>query len=346
MHMTEIITHDEIRAQFADSVGGEAQLASWFANRTFKDVGARAARLLDEAAGEALALIEKVNRAVDDTGLREWHTSSDADLVRRYVRFWAAWQRAGSQTANWMVTGPANFPVQRNQQRMATEDRRWEELSAFRKQAPARAIKRAQRIRKAALGATGMMDSELADLQDRHDKRVARQAMMKAVNALIRKHKLTEVGDGPARLADMAREANHPIDEAVALSVLTPSGFGARGFERFSLTNNNAEIRRLAARIEQVKAKLARAEAVESGEAENRTRWVGNVEIVENVAEDRLQILFPGKPDPETRTALKRHGFRWSPSQGAWQRQLTNAARYAAEQVMARLQDRDPASEA
>ncbi|MGE4431666.1 MAG: hypothetical protein AB7E05_13080 [Sphingobium sp.] len=335
--MTKTITHDEIRSQLAASVGGEAQLASWFSNRTFSDLRARAARLLDEAAADAATMIEKVNRAIDKDGLRQWRNATDADLVQRYVRFWAAWQRAGSQTANWMITGPANFPVARNQKRIATEDRRWEEFNAFRTQAPARAIKRAQRIRKAALGATGMMDSELADLQNRHDKRVARHAMMKAINALIRKHKLTEDGDGPTRLAAMAREGNHPIGEAAARSVLTPSCFGTRGFESFSLTNNNAEIRRLAGRIEQVKAKLVRAEAVESGEAENRTRRVGNVEIVENVAEDRLQILFPGKPDGETRSALKRHGFRWSPSQGAWQRQLTNAARYAAEQVMARL---------
>ena len=340
--MPEIITQDEIRSQLAASVGGEAQLASWFSNRTFSDLRARAARLLDEAAADAVAMIEKVNRAIEKEGLRQWHSATDADLAQRYARFWAAWQRAGSQTANWMITGPANFPVQRNQKRIATEDRRWEELNAFRTQAPARAIKRAQRIRKAAIGATGMMDSELADLQDRHDQRVARHAMMKAVNALIRKHKLTEEGDGPARLAAMARDANHPIGEKLARSVLTPSCFGTRGFESFSLTNNNAEIRRLAGRIEQVKAKLARAEAVESGEAENRTRSVGNIEIVENAAEDRLQILFPGKPDGETRAVLKRHGFRWSPSQGAWQRQLTNAARYAAEQVVARL----PQSEA
>src|SRR3546814_19424124 len=79
-----------------------------------------------------------------------------------------------------MITGRANFPVQRNQKRIATDDRRWEEFNAFRTQAPARAIKRAQRIRKAEPGATGMMDSELADLQDRHDNRSARQSLMKA----------------------------------------------------------------------------------------------------------------------------------------------------------------------
>ena len=30
-------------------------------------------------------------------------------------------------------------------------------------------------------------------------------------------------------------------------------------------------------------------------------------------------VYFPGKPDQEIRTDLKRHGFRWSPKNGAWQ---------------------------
>src|SRR3546814_8047215 len=32
-----------------------------------------------------VAMIEKVNRAIDDAGLREWHAATDADLARRYV---------------------------------------------------------------------------------------------------------------------------------------------------------------------------------------------------------------------------------------------------------------------
>jgi hypothetical protein len=58
-----------------------------------------------------------------------------------------------------------------------------------------------------------------------------------------------------------------------------------------------------------------------------------DLRIIENPEIDRLQIVFPGKPDEETRKSLKSYGFRWSPSEGAWQRQLSNSARYAAEQV-------------
>lgn len=43
------------------------------------------------------------------------------------------------------------------------------------------------------------------------------------------------------------------------------------------------------------------------------------------------------KPDQETRALLKANGFRWSPRNEAWQRQLTNAARHAARYIADKL---------
>ena len=42
-----------------------------------------------------------------------------------------------------------------------------------------------------------------------------------------------------------------------------------------------------------------------------------------NREDNRLQVFFDGKPDADTRAELKSNGFRWAPSVGAWQRQLT-----------------------
>ena len=52
-----------------------------------------------------------------------------------------------------------------------------------------------------------------------------------------------------------------------------------------------------------------------------------------NSEENRLQILFDEKPDEQKRSALKGNGFKWSPSQGAWQRQLNDNAIYAASRM-------------
>lgn len=57
----------------------------------------------------------------------------------------------------------------------------------------------------------------------------------------------------------------------------------------------------------------------------------------EDTDENRTMFIFPGKPNDETRALLKRHAFKWSPSRGAWVRQLTNASIWSAKQVMAAL---------
>ena len=54
-----------------------------------------------------------------------------------------------------------------------------------------------------------------------------------------------------------------------------------------------------------------------------------------NTAENRIQIFFDEKPDADLRTMLKGEGFRWAPSQGAWQRQLTDNAIRAAKRIKA-----------
>ena len=94
--------------------------------------------------------------------------------------------------------------------------------------------------------------------------------------------------------------------------------------ESYQLTNNNAEIRRVKARIEQL-SKQAQQEF--SG-------WEfdgGRVEM--NREDNRLQVFFDGKPDADTRAELKSSGFRWAPSVGAWQRQLTDNAIRAADRL-------------
>ena len=49
---------------------------------------------------------------------------------------------------------------------------------------------------------------------------------------------------------------------------------------------------------------------------------------------DAGEILFDGKPDEATRSALKQNGFRWSPRNSAWQRQLTDNAERAARRAL------------
>ena len=96
----------------------------------------------------------------------------------------------------------------------------------------------------------------------------------------------------------------------------------------YVLKNRSAEMRRLEKRIVELKD-LENAKHVSTDH--------GFCVVTEDPEENRLKLELDGKPEASVRKLLKREGFRWAPSVGAWQRQLNNGARHAAERVVAEL---------
>lgn len=102
-------------------------------------------------------------------------------------------------------------------------------------------------------------------------------------------------------------------------------------FAGFEITNNGAEIRRLTKRIEELTAK---ENAVVQAAGQNEERpFTGGV-LVYNYELDRVQLVYDQKPDSKTIDLLKARGFKWAPSQNAWQRQLTANGKNAAEYII------------
>lgn len=56
--------------------------------------------------------------------------------------------------------------------------------------------------------------------------------------------------------------------------------------------------------------------------------------LILNREADRLQIAYDHIPDDETRKRMKSSGFRWSPTNRAWQRHLTQNSIRAAERLL------------
>ena len=83
--------------------------------------------------------------------------------------------------------------------------------------------------------------------------------------------------------------------------------------------------------------KAERAAIIASDEGGHDEKEIGGIRIVENVAVDRLQIIFPDKPSADERALLKGRGFRWAPSANAWQRKLTNNARHVGESLVRQM---------
>ena len=159
-------------------------------------------------------------------------------------------------------------------------------------------------------------DPEAVDkLREKLAELEAGQAHMKAMNAHFRKHKTMKgfsgLTDEAATKIDVRIETGYSWQKCPAPS--------------YALSNNNANIRRIRDRIAGLE-KRATADAPEGWEFDNGR-------VVANAAENRVQILYESKPDAPTRDTLKRNGFRWAPSQSAWQRHLNNAGIYAAKRV-------------
>lgn len=172
------------------------------------------------------------------------------------------------------------------------------------------------KIRSTGMGGISADDPQaVAKLVAKLSKLEEAQETMKAVNAYYRKHKTL---DGCPHLTP------EQIDKLKADMAQSWHLDKSRPYQSFVLSNNNAEIRRIRARIEQVR----------QHEDTQFAGWEfdgGRVEA--NKADNRLQIFFDGKPDEGTRDELKANGFRWAPSVGAWQRQLNMNAYRAAEHI-------------
>ena len=84
----------------------------------------------------------------------------------------------------------------------------------------------------------------------------------------------------------------------------------------------------------------ARIEALEQAKNTETVSQAGDgYTYEENTSDMRIRFVFAGKPDEKTREILKSNGFRWAPSVGAWQRQLTDNARLAALRVKSELSE-------
>ena len=160
-------------------------------------------------------------------------------------------------------------------------------------------------------------DNAVEKLERKLTELVKAQEDMKAANKVVKNKKLTEE-EKKARLVEMG------YSEKSAVELLTPC-YGHIGFPSFSLSNNNANIRRLEDRIKELEKR-------QTEEAPEGWAFEGG-EVVINTELNRVQIIFDGKPDEEMRAKLRHNAFKWAPSQGAWQRQYTRNALYAAKEV-------------
>jgi hypothetical protein len=241
--------------------------------------------------------------------------SKDLETYRAgYVKHCLTWLHSYANVVSTMIAGPSGFNTRQMQKRGRWADnhrQRWIDYGAkartrlHRKYDPSRMD---YAIRSDDADAIEKLEEKIAQLE-------RNQETMKEANKIIRAKNASDED----KIGDLVSLG---FSEKNARKLMEPDFAGRLGFASYALTNNNANIKRNRDRLAQLQREAQRAPV------DDREVMAG-LTVSENTDEVRLQVFFDGKPPAAVRSIMKSNGFRWAPSQGAWQRLLNDNARYA-----------------
>jgi hypothetical protein len=150
-------------------------------------------------------------------------------------------------------------------------------------------------------------DDALIKLKNKLSKLEANQEVMKKINAEYRK-------GGFDAITGITEE-----DKAYLKAKMQRFDWQKKPYPSYSLSNNNAEIRRIKQRIAELEAR--------NQEAPREAMQGNGYKVTENQEDNRIWFEFDEKPIPAICQIMKQHGFKWSPSRRAWVRMLNQAGR-------------------
>ncbi len=250
----------------------------------------------EEAAKRTVEWIEA--QLEEDLQKIESESGSTGNYAEKYIDHVKHWLSAKSKVMSWFITGPANFPVARNQKYMNWEDSAYHGWMHWRE----------KYIKAVFRKPTPSTEQDLDDALKQYDQAVQNQEKMKAVNKIIRSFH-------PDERLEQVMDLGFSDENAAA--ILKPDCCGDIGFPRYALTNNNAKIKLLKDKMLVMKARIARKESFEP------IQFEGGVIDIED---DRVKITHDEKPDRSVIDRLKSRGFRWSRNWGCWCRKHTARA--------------------
>lgn len=230
-------------------------------------------------------------------------------IADRYARKMAenfnADSRINLMCPSVMIAGPANFPVKKKERQNRAAERNYQEYQDIQKYL--------EKIKNIMYGSEIIKSDDkdaVEKLQEKLDSLQKKQQQMKEANAYYRKYKTL---NGCPALS--------PEDiERLTLDMKANWHYQDKPYLSYKLSNNNQNIHATKARLESLRA---------AKERETTDYDTEHFKVVENTEMMRLQLFFDGKPDAEIRDAVKHNGFKWSPKNNCWQRQLTNNAKYS-----------------
>ena len=235
-----------------------------------------------------------------------------AEYEAKYLQKWREWLAALSRCYSVLVVGPARFNNRRHEKMNDYERAARQRLQDWRDKVVKR-INRQERL-------TGWQEVER--LQSKLDTLTELHEKMKAANKIVRSKKMVEAEQIDELVA-------LGFNEQQAIEILKPTErWQSVGFQTYQLQNNLAKIKDTQAAIERHKA-MAEAE-------DKEIKFNGGRVVVCN-SDERMRFYFDEIPSVEVRNLMKRNAFKWSPKNGAWQRQLTANCKFDTKRILSEL---------
>lgn len=296
------------------------EVVSWKYELNFESLWNLAVRAFD---GTSFSPEKRAAQYIRDyeAALNDDLTKIPEDEQTRYIDKFTDWVRTlfdrHSRCLSSMITGSARFPTHRNEKANNSYDSAVNEFGEWRERvqkAIARRIEDAKPAEQKIAEEWGRLKrsiySSASTIKGINEgtERGCNKALF--VNSIYGKVE-TYAKRGDVEIVEQAIEFVRQLNEQT--SVITER------HKFFKLLDEAKAIRE----AQEVKANREDAELLLEG-----------VRVVKNFSEDRLQLIFDGKPAPNVISNLKHNGFRWSPRFGAWQRQLTDNAYYGASRVI------------
>ena len=294
---------NEKEAQIAHNMMSFSEYKEGSKTAEYKEYVDRAYDLADEIAEEKPDCSERVYHMADK-------------YSRKMAEYFNKDFRIGCMCPSIMISGAGNFPISKKEKQIQS----WERNRKFFDE-----IQQILDKMKTILYGSDMImsgdENAVEKLEEKLENLKETQQKMKSANRAIR---MKDIDKGNSLLKDLG------FTEEQIKDLRTPDYCGRLGYPDYALRNNNANIHRIEIRLKNLKS------VKEKGTTETENQFF---KVIENTELMRLQLIFDGKPEQKVRDILKKNGFKWAPSQSAWQRQLTSNSQFALERVIEQLNE-------
>ena len=227
-----------------------------------------------------------------------------AYLATRYAKRLAEWMNEGfrieSMCPSILICGGGNFPTRKKDKQNA---RRYEHHKEYEKITDIM-----DRIENFAPVIRSDQDNAIEELERKRDTLGALRKKYLTINAYWSKHRTL---DGCPGLTDKEIES-------LTLGMKSSPFPNDSPIPAYEIKNSYQRLHAINERIDQLKQAKSLTNKEQQVSCEG-----GTLRIVENYEKMRLQLFFTGKPDSDVREFMKRHGFRWAPSEKCWQHILS-----------------------